>query len=68
MSFFSEALLMMDHGTAEYMCEEMKKEIAQLKESQLLLEKSLLQHEDEKKQLQEAIAALREQLARLQQQ
>ncbi len=49
MSFFSEALLMMDHGTAEYMCEEMKKEIAQLK--------------DENEQLLSEIASLREQLA-----
>ena len=49
MNFFSEALLMMDHSTAEYMCEEMKKEIAQLK--------------DENEQLLSENATLRKQLA-----
>ncbi len=61
MSFFSEALLMMDHGTAEYMCEEMKKEIAQLKDEKAQLKESQLLLANEN-------AALREQLARLQQQ
>lgn len=51
MSLFSEALLMMDHGTAEYMCEEMQKQIDQLK--------------NEKNQLQDENDALRKQISLL---
>ncbi len=50
MSFFSEALLMMDRGTEEYMWEEMKKEKVKLTDelNQLSNEKEKLSGENEK--------------------